>query len=121
MYVVEGLEEVPAISHFGVCILHNTLSQDGFLADQGHFDTGSKTAIRDLVNTIQGLDDEVLELVGGNGGLHCSGETLDDKGEDGVLDRAPGGYMVGVLSLGSAAFVYEGEGCNHFVEALIVF
>ena len=61
-----------------------------------------------MVNTIQGLDEEVLELVGSNDGLRCSGKTLDDEGEDGSLDGAPGSYRVRVLSPGSAAFMYEG-------------
>ena len=74
-----------------------------------------------MVNTIQGLDDEVLELVGGHDGLCSSGKTLDDEGDDGSLDRAPVSYRVGVLSPGSAAFGYEGVGCDNFGEALIVF
>ena len=74
-----------------------------------------------MVNTVQGLDDKVLELVGGDNSLHCGGETLDDKGEDGDLDEAPGSDRVRVLSPDSAAFVYECEGCDHFGEALIVF
>ena len=77
---------------------------------------GSETAIGDVINTIQGLDDEVLEFVGGDDGLRCSGETLDDKIEDGGLNRAPGGCRVGVLSPGSAAFVDECEGCDHLGE-----
>ena len=82
---------------------------------------GSETAIRDVINTIQRLDDKVREFVGGDDGLRCGGKTLDEKGEDGDLDRAPGSCRVGVLSLGSAAFVDEGKGCNHFGEALVVF
>ena len=74
-----------------------------------------------MVNPIQGLDDKVLELVGGDDSFRCGGETLDDKGEDGCLDGAPGSYRVGVLSPGSATFVNEGEGCDHFGEAQIMF
>ena len=119
--MAEGLEDVPAMSHFGVCVQYNTLGQDGFLADQRHSNSGLETAIRDVIDTIPGLDDKVLEFVGGDDGLRCSGKTLDDKGEDGGLDRAPGGCRVGVLSPGSAAFVDECEGCNHFGETLAVF
>ena len=119
--MAEGLEDVPAMSHFGVCVQYNTLGQDGFLADQRHSNSGSETAIRDVIYTIPGLDDKVLEFVGGDDGLRCSGKTLDDEGEDGGLDRAPGGYRVGVLSPGPAALVDEGEGCDHFEEALVVF
>ena len=61
-----------------MCVPHNTFCQDGFLADQGNSDSGLENAIRDVVDTVQGLDDEVLELVGG--------ETLEDEGEDGDLD-----------------------------------
>ena len=63
----------------------------------------------------------MLKLVGGNNSLHWGGKTLYDKGEDGDLDGAPGNVRGEVLSLGSAALVYECEGCDHFVEALIVF
>ena len=45
LYVAEGLENIPAMSQFGVCVPHNTLSQYGFLAGQGYSDSGSKTAI----------------------------------------------------------------------------
>ena len=82
MYVAEGLEDVLAMSHFRVYVLHNALSQDSFLAGQGHSNSGSETAIRDVINTFQRLDDEVLEFVGGDDSLHFSGKTLDDKGED---------------------------------------
>ena len=119
--MAEGLEDILAMSHFRMCVPHNTFGQDGFLADQRDSDSGSETAIGDMINTIQGLDDEVLEFVGGYDGLCCSGETLDDKGEDGGLNGAPGGCRVGVLSPGSAAFVDEFEGCNHFGETLAVF
>ena len=94
--------------------LYNTLGRDGFLADQRDSDSRSETAIGDVINTIQELDDEVLEFVSGNDGLRCSNETLDDKGEDGGLNKALGGCRVGVLSPGSAAFVDECEGCDHF-------
>ena len=77
--------------------------------------------IRDLVDTIQGLDDKVLELVGGNNSLRVGGKTLDDEGENGDFDRVPGSDRVRVLSPGSAALVYEHEGCDHFGEARIVF
>ena len=63
----------------------------------------------------------MLELVGGNDRLHCCGNTLDETGEDGGVDGAPGSDRVRVFSQGSAAFVYECEGCNHFGEALIAF
>ena len=109
------------MSHFGVCVPYNTLGQDGFLADQKDSDSGSETVIGDVINTIQGLDDKVLDFVGGDDDLHCSGKTLDDKGEDGGLNGAPGGCRVGVLSPGSAAFVDECEGCDHFGETLTVF
>ena len=31
LYVAEGLEDVPAMSHFGVCVPYNKLGQDSFL------------------------------------------------------------------------------------------
>ena len=119
--VAEGLEDVPTMTQFDVCILHNTFCQYGFLADQGNSDLGLETAIGDMLDTVQGLDGEVLDLVGGDNSLHCGGETLEDEGEDGDLDGVPGSNRVGVLSPGSAALVYECEGCHHFGEALIVF
>ena len=33
LYVAEDLEDVLAMPHFGVCVPHNTLRQDSFLAD----------------------------------------------------------------------------------------
>ena len=87
-------------SHFGVCIPHNTLSQDGFLADLGHSNSGSKTAIRDMRNTIQGLDDEVLEFVGGDDGLRCSGKTKERMEALTELQMATGlGFCLRVLQL----------------------
>ena len=69
-----------------------------------------------MIDTVQGL-----ELVGSDNSLCGGSETLDDKGEDGDLDRVPGRDRVRVLSLGSAVLVYEREGYAHFGEALIVF
>ena len=60
----------------------------------------------------------MLEFVGGNDSFSCTGEALEDEGEDGGLDGAPGGGRVGVSSPGPAAFVNEGEGSHHFGEAL---
>ena len=119
--MAEGLEDVPAMSHFGVCIPYSTLGQDGFLADQRDSDSGSETAIRDKIHSIQMLNVEVFELVGGDDGFLCIGKTLNTEGEDGGLNRAPGGCRVGVPPPGSAAFVNEGEGCDHFGETLVVF
>ena len=56
----------------------------------------------------------MLEFVGGDDSFSCTGEALEDEGEDG----APGGGWVGVSSPGPAAFVNEGEGSHHFEEAL---
>ena len=119
--MAEGLEDVSAMSHFRMCVMHNTFGQDGFLADQRDSDSGLETAIRDMIHSIQRLDDKVFELVGGDDGFRCIGKTLNNEGEDGGFNRAPGGCRVGVLSPSSAAFVDEGEGCNHFGETLVVF
>ena len=43
--VAEDLEDVPAMTHLDVCILHDAFCQDGFLANQGDPDPGSKAAI----------------------------------------------------------------------------
>ena len=74
-----------------------------------------------MIHAIQRLDDEVFKLIGGDDGFRCIGKTLNNEGEDGGFNRAPGGCRVGVLSPSSAAFVDEGEGCNHFGETLVVF
>ena len=47
-----------------------------------------------MVDTVQGLDDKVHELVSGNDSLRGGGETLDDEGEDGDLDGVPGSNRV---------------------------
>ena len=60
----------------------------------------------------------MLELVGGDDSFSCTGETLEDEGEDGGLDGAPGGGRVRVSSPGLATFVNEGESGHHFGEAL---
>ena len=119
--MAEGLEDVPAMSHFRMCVPHNTFGQDGFLADQRDSDSGSETAIRDVIHSIQRLDDELFELIGGDDGFRCIGETLNNEGEDRGFNRAPGGCMVGVPPPSSAAFVNEDEACDHFGETLVVF
>ena len=43
--VAEDLEYGPAMTHFYVCVLHDTFCQDGFLANQGDLNPGSKAAI----------------------------------------------------------------------------
>ena len=116
--MAKGLEDVSAMSHFRIWVPHNTFGQDGFLADQRDSDSGPDTAIRDVIHSVQRLDDEVLELVGS---FPCIGETLNNEGEDGGFNGAPGGCRVGVPSPSSAAFVDEGEGCNHYGETLVVF
>ena len=63
----------------------------------------------------------MFELVGGDDCFCCTGETLDDEGEDGGFDGAPGDGRVGISPPGSTAFVNEGEGSYHFGEALVVF
>ena len=63
----------------------------------------------------------MLEFVGGDDCFCCTGETLDDEGEDGGFDGAPGDGRVGISPPGSTAFVNEGEGSYHFGEALVVF
>ena len=80
--MAEGLEDIPAMSHFRVCVPHSTLGQDDFLADQRDSDLGPETAIGDVIHAIQGLNDEVFKFVGGNDCLCCVGESLDDEGED---------------------------------------
>ena len=69
-----------------------------------------------MIDTVQGMDEEVLELVGSDNSLRGS-----DKGEDGDLEGVPGSNRIRVLSPGSAVLVNEREGCDHFGEALIVF
>ena len=91
-----------------MCVLHDAFSQDGFLTDERDSNHGPKTSVRDVVEAVQGLNYKVLELVGGDEGFSISGETLDDRGGDGVLDGCPGLGRVGVPSPGSATFVDEG-------------
>ena len=43
--VAEDLEDVPAMTHFDMYVLHDALCKDGFLANQGEPEPGSKTAI----------------------------------------------------------------------------
>ena len=62
----------------------------------------------------------MLEFVGGDDSFSCTGKTLEDEGEDGGLDRAPGGGRVEISPPGPAAFVNEGEGSHHLGETLVV-
>ena len=62
----------------------------------------------------------MLEFVGGYDCFSCTGQTLEDVGEDGGFDRAPGGGRVGISPPGPAAFVNEGEGSHHLGETLVV-
>ena len=48
-----------------------------------------------MIDAVQRLDYQVLELVSGDEDFSFSGETLDDGGGDGVLDRGPGLGRVG--------------------------
>ena len=43
--MAEDLEDVPAMTHFDMCFLHDAFCQDGFLANQGDPDPGLKIAI----------------------------------------------------------------------------
>ena len=63
-----------------MCVVHNAFCQDSCLADEGNTDTGSETAVRDVVNSFNILDHEVFHLVGGNDDLSVSGKALDDGG-----------------------------------------
>ena len=74
-----------------MCVPNKTFGQDGFLTDQRDSDSGPETAIRDVIHSIQRLNDEVFELVGGNDCFRCTGKTLNDEREDGGFDGAPGG------------------------------
>ena len=58
-----------------------------------------------MIDTVQGLDDKVLELVGSENSLRDSGKTLDDKGEDGDLDGVPGSNRIRGFSPGPAGLV----------------
>ena len=71
-----------------------------------------------MIHSVQRLIDEMLELVSGDYSFSCTGKTLEDEGEDGGLDGAPGGGRVRVSSPGPATFVNEGESRHHFGEAL---
>ena len=62
----------------------------------------------------------MLEFVVSNDDLCRLGKTGEDGGQDGGLDGAPGYRWVRVLSPGSASFMDEGEGADHFGEALAV-
>ena len=55
--MAEGLEDVSAVFHFRMCVPHNTFCQDGFFADQRDSDAGPEAAIRDMIHSIQRLND----------------------------------------------------------------
>ena len=46
-------------------VLHNTAGQDGFLANQWNAHMGSKTSIRDIMNSVLELNHEMFEFVSG--------------------------------------------------------
>ena len=60
-----------------------------------------------MINTVLKLNNQILELVGGYENFCLGGETLDDGGGDGDLDRSPGLGRVRILSPGSVALVDE--------------
>ena len=63
----------------------------------------------------------MLEFIIGNDDLSRLGKTGENGGQDGGLDGAPGYRWVRVLSPGSASLVDEGEGADHFGQALAAF
>ena len=46
-------------------ILHNAAGQDGFSANQWNAHTGSKTFIRDIMNSVLELNHKMFEFVSG--------------------------------------------------------
>ena len=74
-----------------------------------------------MINPVQRLYYKVFHFVSGDDGLRCGGEALEDRREDGGLDKIPGIGRVGVLSPGSADFVDKGQSIDHFGEALVAF
>ena len=44
-----------------------------------------------MIQSVQGLNDQVFELVGGDDSFCCTGKTLNDGGEDGGFNGASGG------------------------------
>ena len=48
-----------------VCILHYAAGQDGFPANQRNAHTGSKTSIRDIMNSVLELNHKMFEFMFG--------------------------------------------------------
>ena len=57
LYVAEGLEDVGAVSHFRMNVLNNAFGQNCFPTDQRDSDTEPETAIRDVIHSVQRLND----------------------------------------------------------------
>ena len=55
--MAEGLEDVTTLSHFRMSVLNNAFGQDGFLTDPRDSNTGLETAIRDVIHSVQRLND----------------------------------------------------------------
>ena len=72
-----------------------------------------------MINSVQGLDYEVLHFVGCDDDLGGGGKDLEDGGENGVLDGDPGSGVARVSFHGSAGFMYERQGRDHLGEALV--
>ena len=68
-YVAEGLEDVAAVSHFRMSVLNNAFCQYCFLTYQRDSNTRPETAIGDMINSVQRLNDEVLEFISGDNSL----------------------------------------------------
>ena len=68
------------MAKLNMCVLHNATGQDGFLADQGNTDTGSKTSIRDIMNSVLELNCKMFEFVSGKKYVSRRFEAADNDG-----------------------------------------
>ena len=49
-----------------ICILFNTLCEDGFTADERNFNSGSKTSVGNIIYSVLRQDDKVFKPVLGD-------------------------------------------------------
>ena len=109
LYMRDDLENVSTVTHVTVCIVDNTLCQDGRLADEWDTNTRAETTVGHVINSFNLLDYKVFHLVRVNDDLCASDKTLDDRGQNGILDLAPGRLRIrfGFCSPGSANFMEQ--------------
>ena len=82
------------MSHLVVCILHYASSQDGFSTNKWDSDARPETTVRDVVDPVLRLDEQVLQFVLGHEGFGGGVETSEDGRGNCIAGFGPGEKVV---------------------------